>query len=142
MPVRKADAVWEGGLKTGQGRLELGSGAFKGAYSFGSRFADEHGTNPEELIAAAHSGCFSMALAAALERAGHPATRVATTATVHLEMASDGPRISRIDLQTEAQVPGLDEEAFRRQAEDAKTGCPVSKALAATTITLSARLVG
>jgi osmotically inducible protein OsmC len=142
MPVRKADAVWEGGLKEGHGKVTLGSGAFSGPYSFASRFVDGQGTNPEELIAAAHSGCFSMALSAALERAGHPAKRVSTTASVHLEVGGDGPRISRIDLHTEAEVPGIDEAAFQQQAEQAKAGCPVSKALAGTSITLAARLVG
>jgi osmotically inducible protein OsmC len=141
MPVRKADAVWEGGLKEGHGQVTLGSGAFSGAYSFASRFVDGKGTNPEELIAAAHAGCFSMALSAALERAGHPAKRVATTASVHLEMGSDGPRINRIDLHTDAEVPGLDEAAFQEQAAQAKAGCPVSKALAGTEITLLAHLV-
>jgi osmotically inducible protein OsmC len=140
MPARKADAVWEGGLKDGHGKVSLGSGAFSGAYSFNSRFADGQGTNPEELIAAAHAGCFSMALSAGLERAGHRATRVSTTAAVHLEMAADGPRISRIDLHTEAEVPGIDQAAFQQQAQLAKEGCPVSKALAGTTITLEARL--
>ncbi len=142
MPTRKADAVWEGGLKGGRGELSLGSGAFSGAYSFVSRFADGQGTNPEELIAAAHAGCFSMALSAALERAGHTAKRIASTATVHLEMAADGPRISRIDLHTEAEVPGIDEAAFQREAQQAKAGCPVSKALAGTQIELQAKLLG
>jgi lipoyl-dependent peroxiredoxin len=142
MPERKADAVWEGGLKGGHGRVALGSGAYSGPYSFASRFADGQGTNPEELIGAAHAGCYSMALAAGLERAGHPARRVATAAKVHLELGGEGPRISRIDLQVEAEVPGIDEAAFQEQARQAKVGCPVSKALAATEITLDARLAG
>ena len=141
MPARKANAVWEGGLKAGKGEVSLGSGAFTGAYSFVSRFADGQGTNPEELIAAAHAGCFSMALSAALERAGHTARRVSTTATVHLEMATEGPRISRIDLHTEAEVPGIDEAAFQAQAQEAKAGCPVSKALAGTHIELQGKLL-
>jgi osmotically inducible protein OsmC len=141
MPARKANAVWEGGLKGGKGEMSLGSGAFSGAYSFGSRFAEGQGTNPEELIAAAHAGCFSMALSAALERAGHTAKRVSTGAIVHLEMAADGPRISRIDLHTEAEVPGIDDAAFQAQAQQAKEGCPVSKALAGTHIELQAKLL-
>jgi osmotically inducible protein OsmC len=141
MPVRKADAVWEGGLKGGHGKVSLGSGTFSGAYSFASRFADGPGTNPEELIAAAHAGCFSMALSAGLERAGHPARRVATTAKVHIETGGDGPRISRIELHTEAEVPGIAEADFQQQARQAKEGCPVSKALAGTEIELEARLV-
>jgi lipoyl-dependent peroxiredoxin len=142
MPERKADAVWEGGLKGGHGKVSFGSGAFSGAYSFASRFAEGEGTNPEELIAAAHAGCFSMALSAGLERAGHPPRRVATKAVVRLEMASDGPQISRIDLHTEADVPGIDDATFQQQARQAKEGCPVSKALAGTHIELEARLVG
>jgi osmotically inducible protein OsmC len=142
MPARKADAVWEGGLKGGHGTVTLGSGAYSGAYSFASRFADGQGTNPEELIGAAHAGCFSMALSAGLERAGHAPRRVATSATVHLEVGGDGPRISRIELRTEAEVPGIDDAAFQEQARQAKAGCPVSKALAGTEIVLDARLVG
>jgi osmotically inducible protein OsmC len=142
MPVRKADAVWEGGLKEGHGKVTLGSGAYSGPYSFASRFADGQGTNPEELIAAAHAGCFAMALSAGLERAGHPPRRVAASAKVHLETGGDGPRISRIELTVEAQVPGLDDAGFQQQARQAKEGCPVSKALAATEIALDARLVG
>lgn len=143
MPVRKADAVWEGGLKGGHGRVSLGSGAWAGPYSFASRFADGQGTNPEELIGAAHAGCFAMALSAALERSGHPARRVAATAKVHLETGGDGgPRIGRIELSVEAEVPGIDDAAFQEQARQAKEGCPVSKALAATEITLEARLAG
>jgi lipoyl-dependent peroxiredoxin len=141
MPARKADAVWEGGLKGGHGKVALGSGAFSGAYSFASRFADGTGTNPEELIGAAHAGCYSMALSAGLERAGHAPRRVATTATVHLEVGGDGPRISRIELRTEAEVPGIDDAAFQQLARQAKEGCPVSKALAGTEIVLDARLV-
>jgi lipoyl-dependent peroxiredoxin len=120
--------------------MRLGSGAFEGAYSFSSRFEDGTGTNPEELIGAAHAGCFSMALSAGLERAGTPATSVDTTASVHLERAEDGFRISRIELDTVAVVPGIDEAAFQEQAETAKSGCPVSRALAGTDIRLTAKL--
>lgn len=142
MPVRKSNAVWEGGLKGGKGTMALGSGAYQGAYSFGSRFEDAGGTNPEELIAAAHAGCYSMALSAGLERAGHSPERVATTARVHLEMGEGGPAITAIDLDAEARVPGLDAEEFQRHANAAKEGCPVSKALAAVEIRLQARLAG
>src|SRR2546423_15674073 len=107
MPVRSADAQWEGSLQDGKGQMRFGSGAFEGAYSFASRFEDGSGTNPEELIAAAHAGCFSMALSGALGRAGHPPERVSTTANVHLEGQEAGFRITRIDLVTEAGVPGL-----------------------------------
>jgi osmotically inducible protein OsmC len=141
MPVRKANAVWEGGLKGGKGTVALGSGAFQGPYSFGSRFEEAGGTNPEELIGAAHAGCFSMAFAAGLERAGHAPKRVATSAKVHLEKAGEGFRITRIELATEAEVPGIDEAAFQEQARKAKEGCPVSQALAGTEIVLDAHLV-
>ena len=140
MPVRKADAVWEGGLKGGHGQVSLGSGAWSGSYSFGSRFAEAQGTNPEELIGAAHAGCFAMALSAGLERAGHAPRRVAATAKVHLVTGGDGPRISRIELHVDAEVPGIDDATFQQLARQAKEGCPVSKALAATEITLEAHL--
>ncbi|HMC51539.1 MAG TPA: OsmC family protein, partial [Acidimicrobiales bacterium] len=129
MPVRSAEAQWEGSLQDGAGTMRLGSGAFQGRYSFTSRFEDGPGTNPEELIGAAHAGCFSMALSAGLTRAGHVPTRVHTTAKVHIERGDAGFGITRIELQTEAEVPGLDEETFRREAQGAKAGCPVSKAL-------------
>src|SRR5918995_5307895 len=114
MPTRNAEAVWEGDLRGGKGTVKLGSGAYQGAYSFQSRFESGTGTNPEELIAAAHAGCFSMALSHALSQAGHPPKRVHTTAKVHLEKSADGFAIPRIDLVTEADVPGLDEAAFRQ----------------------------
>jgi len=139
--VRSAEAEWNGDLKAGSGTMKLGSGAFEGAYSFRSRMEDGTGTNPEELIGAAHAGCFSMALSAILSGAGHTPTRVHTTAKVHFGPVDGGFAISKIELQTEAEVPGLSEEAFQGFAEDAKKGCPVSKALAATPITLQATLV-
>jgi len=142
MPTRNAEAQWEGDLKSGRGQVRLGSGAYQGPYSFQSRFESGAGTNPEELIAAAHAGCFSMALAHALAQAGHPARRVHTTAKVHLEKTAGGFAIPRIDLVTEADVPGIDAAEFHRQAEQAKQSCPVSKLLAAAEITLDARLVG
>lgn len=140
MPARRANAVWEGGLKDGKGRMRLGSGAYEGAYSFSSRFEEGAGTNPEELIGAAHAGCFSMALAAGLEKAGLRPRRIQTEARVHLEKAAEGFRIGRIELQTEGDVPGLDDKKFREHAENAKKGCPVSKALAGVEITLDAKL--
>jgi lipoyl-dependent peroxiredoxin len=140
MPARTATARWEGGLQQGRGTMRLGSGAFEGQYSFSSRFEEGTGTNPEELIGAAHAGCFSMALSAGLERAGFPATSVETTARVHLERAEGGFRIPRIDLDCVAQVPGIDEAGFLEQAETAKANCPVSKALADVDIHLDARL--
>jgi len=142
MPVRKANAVWEGSLKDGSGKVSLGSGAFEGRYSFGSRFEEAGGTNHEELIGAAHAGCFSMALSAGLGRGGHSPKRVATTAKVHLEKVGDGFSITRIELDCEAEVPGIDNATFQDFANKAKEGCPVSKALAGTEITLNARLAG
>jgi osmotically inducible protein OsmC len=142
MPARTADATWEGDLKSGKGKMRLGSGAFEGAYSFTSRFENGQGTNPEELIAAAHAGCFSMALSHSLAQAGHVPKRVHTTAQVHLEKAADGFAIGRIDLRTEAEVPGLSAAAFQEQAEKAKKNCPVSKVLAGAQINLDAKLVG
>jgi osmotically inducible protein OsmC len=141
MPARTAEAVWEGNLKEGKGTMKLGGGAFQGAYSFSSRFEEGKGTNPEELIAAAHAGCFSMALSHGLAQAGHTPRRVHTTAKVFLEKGAEGFHIPLIELTTEAAVPGIDEKTFREQAEKAKAGCPVSKVLAGAQITLNARLV-
>jgi osmotically inducible protein OsmC len=141
MPARTATARWEGGLQQGKGTMRLGSGAYEGQYSFASRFEDGTGTNPEELIGAAHAGCFSMALSVGLERAGTPPTSVETSARVHLERAESGFRISRIELDCQAQVPGIDDAAFQEQAQTAKDNCPVSKALAGTDIQLTARLI-
>lgn len=142
MRIRHAQAEWNGNLQAGEGRVSLGSGAFEGSYSFESRFEEGAGTNPEELIAAAHAGCFSMALAHGLTSAGLNPTRIATNAKVHLEKSEGAFVISRIELETEGEVPGADETTFRQHAETAKHGCPVSRALAGTTINLSARLVG
>src|SRR6266576_3521146 len=130
MTIRTGSAVWEGTLKDGRGTMKLGSGAFEGPFSFLSRFENGKGTNPEELIGAAEAGCFSMALSFNLERAGHPAKRVSTTATVKLESADSGFKITSINLKTEANVPGIDESKFREQAELTKKTCPVSIALA------------
>lgn len=141
MPTRTAEAVWEGDLRQGRGTMKLGSGAFTGGYSFGTRFEEQPGTNPEELIAAAHAGCFSMALSAGLSKAGHAPKRVHTNARCWIEKVADGFAITRILLQTEADVPGMDAKAFLEQAEAAKKGCPVSKALAGVKIELEAKLV-
>ena len=141
MTMRQSQAEWRGNLMKGSGTMRVGNGAWEGAYSFPSRFEEGGGTNPEELIAAAHAGCYSMALSAGLSKAGFEPARVATTARVHLEKAADGFAITRIELDCRAEVPGIDDATFQQQAAAAKTGCPVSKALAGTTITLDARLV-
>lgn len=142
MPVRSASAVWKGDLKGGGGTMKLESGAYEGKYSFGSRFEEDPGTNPEELIAAAHAGCFSMALTADLGRAGFSPASVSTTAKATLEITENGPAITKIVLTTEAEVPEIDDATFQRHAADAKAGCPVSKALAGTEIILNATLAG
>jgi len=136
MAVRTSTAEWKGTLKAGAGTMKVGS-SWEGAFTFASRFESGKGTNPEELIGAAHAGCFSMFLSALLSDAGFTPTSIRTTATVHLD---DGPVISQIELNTEAVVPGLDEAAFRKHTEKAKTDCPVSKALAGPKITLNASL--
>ena len=141
MVARKAEAEWRGDLRSGTGQVSLGSGAWSGPYSFRSRFESGEGTNPEELIGAAHAGCFSMALAAGLTQAGHAPERIHTVATVEIEQKDGGFAIPRIRLKTEARVPGIDEAAFQEQAQAAKAGCPVSKALAGTTIELEAKLL-
>lgn len=141
MPSRKAEAEWEGNLAEGSGRLKLGSGAFDGPYSFKSRFEEgQSATNPEELIGAAHAGCFTMALTAALTRAGQPPKRIHTTAQVKLEKVGDAFSITNIDLNTEAEIPGMDDATFQQFAREAKQNCPVSKALAGTEISLNAKL--
>ena len=142
MPARAASAEWNGSLREGKGTMKMASGAYEGPYSFASRFESGTGTNPEELIAAAHSGCFSMAFSAGLGKAGFTPTSVKTTATVHLDKMGEGMGIVRIDLDMTAQVPGIDEKTFMEVAEGAKKGCPISKALAAVPeITLKAKLV-
>ena len=138
MSIRSAQAVWNGTLKEGQGTMKFGSGAFEGAYTYASRFEEGPGTNPEELIGAASAGCFSMFLSALISKAGFTPTSIQTTAKVHLEA---GPTIARIELTTEAEVPGLDEAAFQEHAAAAKINCPVSKALASVEIVLNAKLV-
>ena len=141
MAIRSADAQWSGGLMDGKGTMKLGSGAFEGPFSFKTRMEEGAGTNPEELIGAAHAGCFSMQLSAMLEHAGFPPERVHTTAKVHLNPDGPGFSITKIELTTEGSVPGMDEAQFIEQAQAAKVSCPVSKALAGTEITLNAKLV-
>ena len=140
MPIRNAKARWEGGLPEGRGSLALGSGAFEGQYSYGSRFEEGKGTNPEELIGAAHAGCFSMALAGVLTRAGHKPRSIETATRVHLDKVEDAFSITTIELATEASVPDISGDEFQRYAEEAKRNCPVSKALAGVDIKLDARL--
>lgn len=140
MAVRSATARWEGSLKEGAGRIQLESDAFNGPFSFKSRFEDGDGTNPEELIAAAHAGCFSMALAHGLSELGHKPDRIETSAKVHLKKGNGGFAISRIELTTDATVPGINADEFRRHAESAKNDCPASKALSGTRIVLTTQL--
>lgn len=141
MPVRRAEALWEGNLLKGKGRIKLGSGVYEGAYSFASRFEDGRGTNPEELIGAAHAGCFSMALSLFIEKAGFKPQSIHTVARVNIEKAGEGFRITTIELETEARIQGIDEKKFLEQAEAAKNGCPVSRALAGVEIKLKAKLL-
>jgi osmotically inducible protein OsmC len=141
MAVRTAEAEWKGNLSRGSGQMKLGSGVFEGSFSFPSRFEDGPGTNPEELIGAAHAGCFSMALSHMLSEAGHIPDVVHTKAKVHIDKVDEGFKITTIELQTEAKVPGINEETFQKKAEAAKEGCPVSQALAGTDIKLEAKLL-
>jgi osmotically inducible protein OsmC len=140
MPTRNAQARWTGGLKDGSGTMRLGSGAFEGRYSFKSRMEEGTGTNPEELIGAAEAGCFSMALAGALGEAGHQPQEISTQARVQFEKTEKGWTITRLELETEGTVPGIDDATFNKIANQAKKGCPVSKALAGTEIVLHAVL--
>jgi len=142
MPHRSEKAEWKGNLKEGKGKMAFGSGAFEGQYSFASRFENGTGTNPEELIAAAHAGCFSMALSGILAGAGFEPKRISTTAKVSVEPQDGGFAITKSALTMEAEVPGIDEATFMQHANAAKAGCPVSKALAGVQITLDAKLVG
>jgi osmotically inducible protein OsmC len=138
--ARQATAEWKGDLKGGRGHVKLGSGAYEGDYTFTSRFEDKPGANPEELVGAAHAGCFSMALANMLAQAGFVANSVHTTADVHLGKDDTGFLITRIDLTCVGDVPGVDEATFVAHAEKAKAGCIISRALAATPMTLKASL--
>lgn len=139
---RKAEAQWFGDLKSGRGTMAVGSGAFSGPYSFISRFEGNQETNPEELLGAAHAACFSMALSHTLAQRGKPVTSVTTTAVVTAEKGAAGFAITQIALTTRGVVPGLSAEEFKAVAEEAKTGCIVSRALAAVPITLDAELAG
>ena len=142
MPTRTADASWKGSFTEGNGTMRMASGAYEGPYSFTSRFEEGEGTNPEELIAAAHAGCFSMALSAELGKAGHDPESIESEAVVHIEKEGEGFAIKRIELRTRARVPGISDEQFQEVAEGAKKGCPVSQALAAVeSIELDAQLV-
>jgi osmotically inducible protein OsmC len=140
MPVRTASAKWNGSLMEGGGTMALGSGAYEGPFSFRSRFEEGDGTNPEELIGAAHAGCFSMALSAALGEGGHTPDSIETSAKVTFEVVEGAPTISRIELTTRGSVPDLDEAGFKEFAEGAKANCPVSRALTGVEITLDAAL--
>jgi lipoyl-dependent peroxiredoxin len=137
MAIRESSAVWEGSSREGKGSMRLASGMFEGPFTWASRFREEPGTNPEELIAAAHAGCYSIALASALTKAGHVPTRIDTKAKIIID---DTPTITESALSTVAQVPGIDEKTFLEIAEEAKRTCPVSRALAAIKITLTAKL--
>lgn len=141
MPVRQGEAVWQGTLKDGKGTVRLGSGAFEGPYSFASRFEEGSGTNPEELIGTAHAGCFSQALAMMLAQAGYTPTQIHTTANVRLEKVGNDFKITTIELETEAKVPGIDSDTFNKKAQAAKEGCPVSQALAGVEIKLTSKLL-
>jgi lipoyl-dependent peroxiredoxin len=141
MPTRTANAEWNGSLPEGKGRMAFGSGAFEGPYSFNSRMEEGPGTNPEELIGAAHAGCFSMALSGVLDADGHKADSIKTEAQVRFEKEGEGWAIKGVALTTRARVPGMDDEAFRKAAEVAKENCPVSQALAVE-ISLDAALEG
>jgi osmotically inducible protein OsmC len=142
MATRDGTAEWRGDLKGGSGEVSVASGLFSGRYSFATRFEEEPGTNPEELIAAAHAGCFSMALSAMLGEAGHAPESVSTTAKVHLRQVDGAPTIAKIELITEGRVPGIDQQQFSDYAGRAKEGCPVSRALAGVgEITLEAQLL-
>ena len=142
MPRRKAEARWDGSLTEGRGNMRMATDSYEGPYSFQSRFEEGDGTNPEELIAAAHAGCFSMQLSGLLGAAGHEPESVETTATVHLDKAGEGFKISRIELNSKARVPGIEEDDFQRHVEEAKKICPVSQALAAIDIEARAELAG
>lgn len=141
MPTRSSTARWEGDLKQGSGTMSLPSMGFEGPYTRASRFEEGEGTNPEELIGAAHAGCFSMFLSGLLSKKDHPPTTIETTANVTVEATDDGPAITSIVLVTEAEVPGIDESTFHELVEESKAKCPVSKALAGTDISVKASLV-
>jgi osmotically inducible protein OsmC len=140
MPVRKAEAVWEGTLKDGRGMIRLGSGAFEGAYSFGTRFEDKKGTNPEELLGAAHAGCFAMAFSKGLAEAGYHPEHIEASAKIHLEKQDAGFAITRSEVLTEARVPDIEDAEFQQLAKHAVDNCLVSKVLTGTKIDVKAVL--
>ena len=141
MPIRSASARWQGNLTEGSGTIKTGKGGIQGNYSFKSRFEEGEGTNPEELIGAAHAGCFSMAFSKGLADAGFTPTSVETVAKVHMDKTDAGFSVTRIDLETQGDVPGVDESTFQKIAEDAKANCPISRLLSpGAEITLSAKL--
>jgi osmotically inducible protein OsmC len=143
MTARNGSAEWRGDIKNGSGTVTVGNGVFEGAYSYGSRFGEEAGTNPEQLIAAAQAACFTMALTAILSAAGHAPESVRTNALVHLRNVDGAPKLARLDIDTEGRVPGVDAQQFQRYADEAKATCPVARALAGIPeIVLTARLVG
>ncbi len=141
MPVRTASAVWEGDLKGGKGKMKMSSGAYEGPYTFASRFEEGSGTNPEELVAAAHAGCFSMAFSGGLAKAGFTPKRVSTTANVYLEKVGDGFKITTIELITTGEVPGIDEKNFLEISEGARKNCPISQLVTGANVRLQAKLV-
>jgi osmotically inducible protein OsmC len=141
MPIRTASARWQGTLTEGSGTMRTGKGGLEGNYSFKSRFEEGAGTNPEELVGAAHAGCFSMALSKVLADAGHPPTSIETTASVHLDKVGDAMTVTRIHLDTTGDVPGIDAAEFGKHAEAAKANCPISRLLTAAEITVDAHLV-
>ena len=142
MAVRNSEAVWDGSLKEGNGKVKLGSGAFEGSYTWASRFESEQGTNPEELLGAAHAGCFSMSLSSNLGKAGFTPEHIHTTVQVTIEQVEGKNRITKIHIETEAAVPGIKDEQFQEIAEFVRLNCPVSVALSSVPITLTARLLG
>jgi len=142
MAVRTANATWNGTLRQGGGNMKLGSGAFDGAFSFNTRFGEELGTNPEELIGAAHAGCFSMFLAAQLANAGYTPTHISTQSKVHLGQDETGPKVTLLELHCQAEVPGLGEAEFQEKVDISKANCPISRALSATEMSVVATLVG
>lgn len=142
MTTRRSRAEWRGDLKDGNGEFEIGDGVFAGAYTFASRFEEGEGTNPEELLGAAHAACFSMALSGQLTQAGSPPDEIRSEAVVHLEKVDDTPTITKVELTARARVPGIDADAFAEHAQNAKAGCPVSRLFAGAEITLDAELEG
>jgi osmotically inducible protein OsmC len=141
MAIRKASARWDGNLREGKGLVKLGDAGLETAYSFHSRFEDGVGTNPEELLGAAHAGCFSMAFSADLGRAGYDPEWIQTDAEVHFQKLEQGWRVTKITLHTEAKVPGLDENEFQEIAQASKIGCPISNALGSVDVSLEAKLI-